>query len=223
MDISKIFSEISTYLSEYVNTTALVLSSPKKIYSLSESKDLVLTDKTKYSLPSKIYLYCLLSIFVGATIQQLIGYKHKESSDIKESMVSLLFILFVWILFISLSFLFCRLLKGKANYRTHLTVSLLVFSTSYLLCNIIAFFFYVIFKSIDRLDLLPAQLESNKAVIYIPIHFLLLAVLLNLILINLHRLKLYSSIIFILITVCMLIVLSALSLLVSPYLEMGFG
>jgi hypothetical protein len=223
MDISKLLSDIPTYLSNYVNTSILVLSNPKKIYSISETDENLITDKTKYNLPANVYSYCLLSIFIGVTIQQLIGFKYRQASDIKDSAISILYILFVWILFISLSFLVCWILKGKSNYKTHLSVSLLIFSMSYLLSNIIAFLVYAIFKSLGKLDQLPSQLEQDKAIIYVPIHFLFLTFFLSIALIPLHQLTKIKGAIFILITICLLIILSLFTFLVSPYLEGGFG
>lgn len=223
MDISKLITDVASYLSEFVNTSLLVISNPAQIHIFSKSDRPVKDANAKYVLSPKIYSYCLLSIFVGVSIQQLIGYEHKSKEEISDSIVSLLVVLLVWILFISLTFLICWILRGKANYRTHLAVSLLIFSTSYFVSNILSFLVYFVFKAMDRLGDLPFTLDSNKAGIYLPIHFIILAILLNISQIKIHRLGIWSAFMLILINIALLVLLTGFSLLISPYAEYGFG
>lgn len=141
MDVDKAIKLASTYFSEYFYVLFKTLVNPSVLYlppvvsDANENSTVVVRRTVKSSqrllLSPKLFVYIVISIFLGTTINSLVPGRATEVLP----QVALVIILFTWILYGTAVHLSCKLFSGKGQYVETLSVTLQMMSALYVVSS----------------------------------------------------------------------------------------
>lgn len=140
MDAEKFLKWGSEYLSEYFYVFFCTLKNPTLQYTPTinaiESSSTTIThnapSQSKVSINHKLFIFVIISIFIGATINSILP-RRPTSPDI---IFTFIITIAVWVVYSTSIFIVARLLKGKKSFLEVLSLILQLLAVIYVISNV---------------------------------------------------------------------------------------